>query len=65
MPPVDFPVNFVATPDADIPVYITVELDVYELPHNLYCQVYSWDKNGEPAPFIHFYWRCILPIRKN
>jgi hypothetical protein len=63
IPPIDFPDNFVTTPFAGDPVYMTVVPHIELLPDLVY-EVYSWDKNGEPAPSIHFYWRCRFPIRK-
>lgn len=64
VPPIELPINFVATPFTRDPVYITALGDATELPFDLFFQVFSWDKNGEPAPDIPFYWRCMLPIRK-
>ena len=61
--PVEFPVSFVATPLIDKPVYITTSYKGRETqPKNdLILEVYSWDRLGEPAPYVPFYWRCRIP----
>ncbi|MDQ5869336.1 MAG: hypothetical protein M3530_06365 [Thermoproteota archaeon] len=60
---VDFPVSFVATPLTDKPAYMTVKfIAVQPQPKDLILEVYSWDRLGEPAPFLPFYWRCRIPL---
>lgn len=61
--PIDFPLSFVATPMTDKPVYITVKfVGVKNLPKDVIFEVYSWNKQGQPAPFLPFYWRCRIPL---
>ncbi len=59
---VDFPVSFVATPLSDKPAYITVKFLGVVTPKDLDIEVYSWDSQGNPAPFTYFYWRCRIPL---
>ena len=61
--PIDFPLSFVATPITDKPAYITVKfLGVKNQPNDVIFEVFSWDRQGEPAPFLPFYWRCRIPL---
>jgi len=63
VPPVDFPVSFIATPLIEKPMYVTVKyIEVETSPNDLVLEVYSWDNRGEPAPFMPYYWRCRIPI---
>jgi hypothetical protein len=60
---VEFPISFVATPLIDKPAYITVKfIAVQTQPKDLIIEVYSWDRQGEPAPYLPFYWRCRVPL---
>jgi hypothetical protein len=60
--PIDFPISFVATPITDKPGYITVKFMPQPQPNDVTIEVYSWDKQGEPAPSMPFYWRCRIPL---
>jgi hypothetical protein len=61
--PVEFPVSFVATPLVDKPAYITVKFTAIQTqPKDLIIDVYSWDRQGEPAPYLPYYWRCRIPL---
>jgi hypothetical protein len=58
----DSPVSFVATPQTDKPAYITAKGAIQTGPPDLIIEVYSWDRLGEPAPDLPFYWRCRVPL---
>ncbi len=61
--PIDFPLSFVATPKTDKSAYITVKVvEVKNQPKDVIFEVYSWDRQGETAPFLPFYWRCRIPL---
>ena len=60
---IDYPISFVATPISDKPGYITVKQVLPSpQPNDVFIEVYSWDKAGEPAPSMPFYWRCRIPL---
>lgn len=60
----DRPVSFVATPIADKPTYLTTVIKFEESQKHpgriteLVVEVYSWDKQGNPSPYVGFSWRC-------
>lgn len=60
------PISFVATPMTDKPIHLTVTLKFEPVPNirlklkDLVVEVYSWDKQGNPAPNIAYCWRCRL-----
>jgi hypothetical protein len=61
--PIDFLLSFVATPMTDKSAYITVKfVEVKNQPKDVIFEVYSWDRQGEPAPFLPLYWRCRIPL---
>jgi hypothetical protein len=47
----------------DKSAYITVKfVEVKNQPKDVIFEVYSWDRQGEPAPFLPLYWRCRIPL---
>ncbi len=57
------PYSFVATPISRKPAYITVRKNVSSslgptCKKDISFVVYTWDKDGNPAPNVGFYWRC-------
>jgi hypothetical protein len=64
----DRPMSFVATPHSSTPVYLTIthaDSIFHPFPSNdVVVEVFTWDKDGNPAPNITFSWRCRVPYRK-
>jgi hypothetical protein len=54
------PVSFVATPMGDKPIFLTTTVTIQSSPKDLVVEVYTWDKQGNPAPCVPFCWRCRL-----
>jgi len=56
------PVHIVATPHESVPSFLTVEHTLVGDAESgdIEITVYAWGPNGNPAPGVHFYWRCRL-----
>src|SRR5215510_1244623 len=59
------PINIVATPRAERPVFLTVtyapaapEPQVHPFRPDVQITVFAWEANGTPAPNVEFDWRC-------
>ncbi len=52
------PISFVATPMGDKPIFLTTTINIQPSPKDLVVEVYTWDKQGNPAPCVPFCWRC-------
>lgn len=60
--PINFPMSFVATPLTDKPCYITVKFIPSTVPNDVVFEVFSWNRNGQPAPKTPFEWRVRIPL---
>jgi hypothetical protein len=60
------PINFVATPQARIPVYLTtrqrIVSDAEGPGSDVLVSVWSWDSSGSAAPRTSFDWRCFSAV---
>ena len=56
-----FPVNFVATPLPQTPVFLTGAATLTSDRSDVKIRVTTWDPSGSPAPVTSFDWRCRVP----
>jgi hypothetical protein len=58
------PVYAVATPDTNVPNYVTIRASVVDLPGpgapDVRVTVFSWGPGGNPRPRVLFFWRVIV-----
>ena len=57
-----FPINVVATPISQDPVYVTVQQQIIKNGGDVQITVFAWDASGAPAPKIPFNWRCRVEL---
>jgi hypothetical protein len=63
----DRPMSFVATPHSTNPIYLTIRHPGPFMAYpsdDVVVDVFTWDKDGKPAPNVTFSWRCRVPYSR-
>ncbi len=61
-PSFGYPINFVATPRSQTPVFLTAWRSLTGDRTDVRVRVATWDPSGSPAPNTSFDWRCRVPF---
>ena len=56
------PVNILATPQFEKPVFITVQHKIINNGQDVQLTFFSWNHDGNRAPHVPFHWRCRVEL---